>query len=366
MKNKKLVAVVLRKKSKFNPKRKDAAIEIYLSCLEKEIFSLDKKLSYSNLTKEERQAISSLRDDTSIIIKEVDKGSGIVVWDREDYLAEARTQLEDKDVYQELKGNTEVPLEKILESVLRKVRNRRNIRDEALDNFLVNNPKLGRLYLLPKIHKRLYNVSGRRVIYNSGYYTENISASLEYHLKPIAQKVKSYIKNTNYFLRKFDALPSLPEDIILCTIDVVSLYPNIPHEDGLVAIRKALDAREDKTIPIDSLTELAELVFKNNVFEQCTSFYKQLRGTAIGTKIAPPYAIIFMGDLEEKRLKDCDKKPLTWWRYKDDIFILLQHGDKKLKNFLEFLNCYHPTIKLTANYSWKEINFLDVSVKKKR
>ena len=80
-----------KKKSKFNPKRKDATIEIYLSCLEAEIFSLDKKLSYSNLTKEERQAIYSLRDDTSIIIKEADKGSGIVVWDREDCLAEART-----------------------------------------------------------------------------------------------------------------------------------------------------------------------------------------------------------------------------------------------------------------------------------
>ena len=41
----------------------------------------------------------SLRDDTSIIIKEADKSSGIVVWGREDYLAEARTQLKDKDVY---------------------------------------------------------------------------------------------------------------------------------------------------------------------------------------------------------------------------------------------------------------------------
>ena len=44
------------------------------------------------------QAIYSLRDDTSIIIKEADKGSGIVVWDRKEYLAEARTQLKDKDV----------------------------------------------------------------------------------------------------------------------------------------------------------------------------------------------------------------------------------------------------------------------------
>ena len=81
------------------------------------------------------------------------------------------------------------------------MRNRKDISDEALDYFLVHNPKFGRIYLLPKIHKRLQNVSGRPVICNSGYYTKNISAFLEYHLKPIAEKVKSYFKVTNDFLR---------------------------------------------------------------------------------------------------------------------------------------------------------------------
>ena len=87
------------------------------------------------------------------------------------------------------------------------MRNRKDISDETLDYFLVNNPKLGRFYLLPKIHKMLYNVPRRLVISNSGYYTENISAFLEYHLKPISQKVKSYIKDTNDFLRKLDPPP---------------------------------------------------------------------------------------------------------------------------------------------------------------
>ena len=288
-----------------------------------------------------------------------------MVWDREDYLAKARTQPKDKDVYQDLKGNVAGPIEKIIKSVLRKVRNRKDISDETLHYFLVNNLKLGRFYLLPKMHKRLYDVPGRPVISNSGYYTENISAFLEYHLKPIAQKVKPYIKDTNDFLRKLDALPSLSEDIILCTIDVVGKYPNIPHEDGLVAMWKALDPREDKTVSTDSLIELGECVLKNNIFEHNNSFYKQLKGTAIGTEMAPPYAIIFMSDLEEKLLKDYDKKPLAWSRYIDDTFMLWEHDEKELEKFLEFLNCYHTTIKFTANYSREEINFRDVSVRKK-
>ena len=182
----------------------------------------------------------------------------------------------------------------------KKIRDRRDISDSTLDYFLVNNPKLGRFYLLPKIHKRLRNVPVRPVISNSGYYTENILAFLEFHLKPLAQKVKSYIKDTNDFLRKMASLPPLPDDIILCTIDVVGLYPNIPHDEGLIALRKSLESREDKTISTDSLMDLAECVLKNNIFEHYLSFFKQIRQAAIGTKMAPPYAIIFIGDLEER------------------------------------------------------------------
>ena len=142
-----------------------------------------------------------LRDDPSIILKEADKGSAVVVWDRDDYSREANNQLSDKDVYQEVKGDADDPLMKVIKSVLRRIRNRGGISGETLDYFLVNNPKLGRFQLLPKIHKRLHNVRGRPVISNSSYFTENISF-LGFHFKPLAQKVKSYIQDTNDFLKK--------------------------------------------------------------------------------------------------------------------------------------------------------------------
>ena len=71
---------LFEKKSKFNPKG-NAAIEIYLSRLEKESLSLDGKISYSDLTKKGRNALHLLRDYSSIIIKEADKRSAVVVWD---------------------------------------------------------------------------------------------------------------------------------------------------------------------------------------------------------------------------------------------------------------------------------------------
>ena len=69
--------------------------------------------------------------------------------------------------------------------------------------------------------------------------------------------------------------------------------------------------------------------------------------------MAPPYAIIFMGDLEERILQDCSFKLLLWWRY---------IGEEKLKEFLDILNRYHPSIKYTSIYSRERIDFLDAEI----
>ena len=324
--------------------------------------NINMKINNSNVTVEERKAIDSLRNDTSIIIKEADKGSGIVIWDREDYLREAESQLGDTNVYEELAGDSISPLIKVVKKCLNKINKRGDIPKEKLDFFLVERPKLGRFYLLPKIHKRLYNVPGRPVISNSSFYTENISAFLDSHLKPLARQVKSFVKDTNDFLLKLNSLPPLSQDTILCTVDVVGLYPNIPHADGLKALKTALDSREDKSISTDSLFELAKCVLENNVFEHNGRVFKQKQGTAIGTKMAPSYAVLFMDDLERKLLETSPLKPQVWWRYIDDIFLLWEHGEESLRLFLQHLNAAHPTIKFTADYSYETVNFLDVNV----
>ena len=64
------------------------------------------------------------------------------------------------------------------------------------------------------------------------------------------------------------SLPPLPDDIILCTIDVVGLCLNIPYDERLMAMRKALDLRKDKNNSTESLIEWAECVLKSNIFEK--------------------------------------------------------------------------------------------------
>ena len=143
---------------------------------------------------------------------------------------------------------------------------------------MVNNPKLGRFYLLPKIHKRLNSVPGRPVISNSGCLTEDISAFLDHHLQPLAKKVRSYVKDTNDFLQKLSSMEDLHRDAILCTIDVVGLYPSIPHDEGLEALRTALNSRENRSVSTDTLVELANLVLKIIFLSLMATFLSKLGG----------------------------------------------------------------------------------------
>ena len=112
-----------------------------------------------------------------------------------------------------------------------------------------------------------------------------------------------------YIKRKVKSLGQLPEGAILCTIDVIGLYPNIPHDEGLASLRKFLDASTEKKVTTETLLELAGIVLKNNIFQFNEKTLRQLRDTTIGTKFAPLYAIIFMADLEERILKDFELKP---------------------------------------------------------
>ena len=88
--NKGIHCGMFKPKSKFNPRNKDVAIELYLSHLEEKLMKI---LLVSNLTSSERNALYNHKDDKNIADKGADKGSVFVVRDREDCMKEAEKQL---------------------------------------------------------------------------------------------------------------------------------------------------------------------------------------------------------------------------------------------------------------------------------
>ena len=101
---------------------------------------------------------------------------------------------------------------------------------------------------------------------------------VDYHLQPLAKRVKSFVKDTNNFLRKLDGLKDLPGNALLCTVDVVGLYQNIPQNEGLLAVKEALKNQVDQTVSIESLMELVEIVLKYKIFEHDDKFISKNKG----------------------------------------------------------------------------------------
>ena len=91
----------------YHPPEGHACLEVFLSQVEKELLKIPfLDLKYSSMSRKEWQAVRSLADDRGIVIKKVNKGSCVVVRDRNDYLLEAERQVSDSKVYIDV-SNTE-------------------------------------------------------------------------------------------------------------------------------------------------------------------------------------------------------------------------------------------------------------------
>lgn len=172
----------------------------------------------------------------------------------------------------------------------------------------------------------------------------------------------SYVKDTTHFLRDIAGL-CVPKNSYLVTLDVSSLYTNIPHGDGIAALQNMYtDHRQPDTPDFSAIATLTRMVLELNSFEFNQEYFRQISGTAMGTKMAPNYANIFMGKLESEFLAQSSLKPLLYRRYIDDIFLIWTHSEDELLNFIDTYNAVHPNVHFTHTYSQETVNFLDVTV----
>ena len=318
---------------------------------------------HKNLTSEEYKAIKSLQHNPDIIIKPADKGSAIVILDKQYYISEGLRQLNDHNFYEQT--NTDHTGE-VINRVNLHVHNmlqRGEITQRTCNYLTTNVDRTQQFYLLPKIHKDPLNPPGRPIVSGSGGPTEKISQLVDHFIGDIVPLSKSYIRDSSHLINILNDTSSYP-GMLLCTLDITSLYTNIPHNEGIESIKKMLAIyRPPGSKPHNSyIVKLLELVLTNNHFEFNGNYYHQLSGTAMGTKLAPSYANLFMATFEDKYVYTYPQQPTLWKRFIDDIFLLWPHGRESLLTFIQYLNGVHATIKFTSDISDKEIAFLDLTI----
>ena len=285
----------------------------------------------NNLTQTERFSIKSLQKLPHTVIKPADKGGSLVLWPSTSYLNEAHKQLQNEKHYKKVQNNPIPTLSSHIQKYLQKIKDNKHI-DHTTYKYLLpkNPPRTPPLYLLPKIHKP--NMPGRPIISGCDSPTDKLSSFVDHFIKPLVPEIPSYIKDTNHFLEIIFNIPvPIPPTTLLVSIDVTSLYTNIPHDEGTRATLEALSHTPPQPLqpPTQVFQQMLEYILKHNYFSFNNEFYLQTQGTAMGTRMAPSYANLFMASLEKQILNTAPSqlKPLIWKRYIDDIFMIWPHGE---------------------------------------
>ena len=222
-----------------------------------------------------------------------------------------------------------------------------------------NPPRIPVFYSLTKIHKP--TPVSRPIVAGNDRPTERISSFVDSLLQPIAKSQKSYLKDTTDFVN-FIERRKFPKDVFLVTLDVASLYTNIPQEEGIKTVCKAYLTfyGENTPIPPNPSRRILKLILQENSFEFNGKNTQNRNGYKDGSRLCH----IFMSAVETEILNLSKTKPLEWKRYIDDIFSLWRNEKKEIDEFIALANRHHPSIKLTAEISDKKVNFLDTTVYK--
>ena len=333
-----------------------------------------KSKSFNNLTSQQRTFLKQLAEDKSITIKPADKGGSVVIMDTKTYEEHCLNILNNTDFYEVLNEDPTPQYKQQLETIIQYLLGNNYI-NESEAHHLTKNERTSTFYCLPKIHKAFTDFPQLRPIcsgYNS--VTNKLSEWVDGFLFPAAKKTLSYIKDSTDFIKKLPSYTSdsSSENIFLVTMDVVNLYPNIDHEEGISAAKTALDNRKNQRVPTTTLCEMIRFILNSNTMSHQNLFFHQTKGCAMGTNMAVNYANLFMSNFEEKMLQMYEEKykrrPELWLRFIDDIFFIWKGDAEDLKEFIKFCNDfstsqnYKSNIKFTSFISPKEVDFLDITI----
>ena len=199
-----------------------------------------------NLSKDEKVALKDLSkwDD---IITNADKGGAVVIMDVNDYIRESKRQLNEPRNYKVLAKDPTTTNNDLINQTIDRFTKEQLINDNIANGLKNPSPRTPQFYISPKIHKE--GNPGRPVVSSINCHTADISKYGDHHLQPIVKQIPSYVKDTNDFINKINAAKSVPKNSYLVTMDVRSLYTNVPNSEGISAVKRAFKNTQRKLQP---------------------------------------------------------------------------------------------------------------------
>ena len=339
-------------------KRSSRLLQCCLKSIQYEFQNVSLVQPRHNLDRSESRSLNLLAKNKSLVVSKADKGDTTVIMNSLQYLDLAYKHLSDKETYQLLSEDPTQQIVARFNKYLEHCLEKRVIDTKQFNElYLPPDTDTQTIYFLPKIHKDPMKL--RPIVSCTNGPTCTASAFIDRLLQPHMRGVKSYLKNSMDLIKILSKL-KVPSEALLITLDIESLYTNISHSEAIVSFLRRFKSHPSKVFLLD----LLKYVLKNNVFQFNAQFFTQLCGIAMGTKLAPALATVYIGDLEEAFIESRSLKPHLWVRYIDDVFVIWTHSRKDFDVFLADLNQRQHRIRFTAEISTLSCNFLDLTIYK--
>ncbi|PFX13326.1 hypothetical protein AWC38_SpisGene22596 [Stylophora pistillata] len=309
-----------------------------------------------------------------IVITKPDKGSGVVVMDKTEYIR-LLSDASIKDTTKFTPINTERPKtrgrppkhyhpllqkEKQLESVVRKI-----LPKPIADTVCRKGSRLAHLYGLPKTHKQ--QLSMRPILSSTGTYNFALAKWLEEKLKPLSLNQHT-ICDIFSFAEVIRETPLNPNDILV-SYDVCALFTNVPLDETIEIIAEKafknnwFNETHGLNLTKTGLTELLRIATKDQLFQFDGQLYEQVDGVAMGSPLGPLMANVFLCSIEEQ-LDRNNKLPSFYKRYVDDTLATMPNIQAATA-FLSTLNECHPAIQFTMEIAENnKLPFLGMMIEK--
>ncbi|XP_055590440.1 uncharacterized protein LOC129742555 [Uranotaenia lowii] len=303
-----------------------------------------------------------LREHNEVIITKADKGNKTVVMLASEYSEKMTAMVSDTTTYTPLATD---PTEKILKRIntmLDSWHENKYISTYTKNKLKLFNCPPPRIYGLPKIHKEDRPL--RPVVSTVGSATYRMAQFLANVLQNVVGKTKHHVRSSFDFASEITNV-RVPEGCIIYSLDVVSLYTNVPVQNVYDIIEQKWREISDYTpIPWTEFKRALHTILGASFFQYNGKIFEQTFGTPMGSPLSPVVASLLMEQLEETAiqcLRDKGINLVMYKRYVDDCLIVGYEND--IDCVLAEFNGQCPSIKFTLEKETENsLRFLDLKL----
>ena len=334
-----------------------------------------KRVCSSKVNQSFNKQLKGLSNDENLAVVKFDKGNGICLMNKEDYLQKLDIIVNDETKFTRVergkRKNAKHPLLKRQEDIEDNIKKHlkpyvpEDLRKQLMKKLIPRGTNAGKLYGTCKVHKPSYPLRPIVSMVNTPVY--NLAKYLDKLIKPMIPQRYSINSNVE-FIKQMDEFEHQDGDYCI-SFDVVSLFTNIPLTETIEIVARCYCAETSSnkpSIPEESFVRLLQCA-TGGTFSHRQRLYKQTDGVSMGNPLAPTLANFFMGTMEKSLMDptpatgDSTTVPAMYVRYVDDIFCIFRKDDD-FKPFLMKLNSYHPNLKFTYEMGGESLPFLDMKV----